>query len=310
MTTWAHGLATLAEHYDGFVLDQFGVLHDGQRPYPGVAEALRQLRARGKQVTVLSNSGKRAAHNAERLSRFGVTPDLYDSVLSSGEVTWQMLQARDRAPWSEFGNRVLLLNPADDAAMIDGLALQRVTDVAQADFMLLASLPDAMQPRDLAPLLEQALARRLTLVCANPDRQRLTPRGIEPSSGALAALYEDMGGAAVVWVGKPYPLIYQACQERLQALGAQRICAVGDSLEHDIKGGAGAGFDTCFIAGGLHGAAFEALDPGATSTPLERTDASADTHPLTREQLLADLLAAPESHGATAPTWALGTLRW
>lgn len=299
MTTWAHGLATLAEHYDGFVLDQFGVLHDGQRPYPGVAEALRQLRARGKHVTVLSNSGKRAAHNAERLARFGVTPDLYDSVLSSGEVTWQMLQARDRAPWSELGNRVLLLNPADDAAMIDGLALQRVADVAQADFMLLASLPDAMQPSDLTPLLEQALARRLTLVCANPDRQRLTPRGIEPSSGGLAALYEDMGGA-VVWVGKPYPLLYQACRERLQALGAQRICAVGDSLEHDIKGGAGAGFDTCFMAGGLHREVFAALPA---------LDACNAQQPA-REQLLTRLLAAPEAHGAPAPTWALDTLQW
>lgn len=309
MTVWLQGLATLAEHYDGFVLDQFGVLHDGQRPYPGVAEALRQLRATGKHVMVLSNSGKRAAHNAERLARFGVTPDLYDSVLSSGEVTWQMLQRRDRAPWSALGTRVLLLNPADDAPMIDGLTLHPVAGVAQADFMLIASLPDAMRPHDRHGLLAQAVARGLMLVCANPDRERLTPRGNEPSSGALAALYEALGGA-VVWVGKPYPLIYAACHERLQALGARRICAVGDSLEHDIQGGAGAGFDTCFIAGGLHGAAFEALDARATSTPRVRTAASADARPLTREQLLADLLASPESHGAPAPTWALDTLRW
>lgn len=307
MTAWAQGLATLAAHYDGFVLDQFGVLHDGQRPYPGVAEALRQLRTKGKHVMVLSNSGKRAAHNAERLARFGVTPDLYDSVLSSGEVSWQMLQQRDRAPWSALGTRVLLLNPVDDAPMIDGLTLQPVADVARADFMMLASLPDAMQPHDLLALLEQAAARGLTLVCANPDRERLTPRGNEPSSGALAASYETLGGA-VVWVGKPYPLIYAACLERLQALGARRICAVGDSLEHDIKGGAGAGVDTCFIAGGLHSAAFEALDAGDANTAS--TARATETWRIAHKQLLAHLLAAPESHGAPAPTWALDTLRW
>jgi HAD superfamily hydrolase (TIGR01459 family) len=291
MTRWAEGLAELAPHHNGFVLDQFGVLHDGQAPYPGVAEALRQLRAHGKRVLVLSNSGKRAAHNSARLARFGVTPELYDGVISSGEVCWQMLHRRDRAPWNTLGRRVLLVNPAEDAPMVEGLALEPVDTVARADFILLASLPDGMPPAALQPLLDGAAARGLALVCANPDRERLTPRGVEPSSGSVAARYEQMGGR-VVWVGKPHPLIYDACRERLAALGVTRICAVGDSLEHDVLGGSRAGFDTCFIAGGLHAGDFARAGPAGAAAELQR------------------LLAAPGAHGAPAPTWALHTLQW
>jgi len=288
-TRWASGLAELASCYDGFVIDQFGVLHDGHRPYAGAAEALYVLRTQGKRVIVLSNSGKRATHNAKRLATFGISADHVDGVLSSGELTWQMLQQRDRLPWSTLGTRVLLLNPDDDAAMIDGLPLIPVSTVVDADFLLLASFPEALPPPALKALLQAAAARSFPLICANPDRHRLTASGILPSCGALAADYEALGGP-VIWVGKPYPLIYDSCREWLGRLGATRICAIGDSLEHDVRGGAGAGFDTCFIAGGLHANDF------------------ARSHDKSGE--LTRLLHLPEASGTPAPTWALTTLNW
>ncbi|MCW5229835.1 TIGR01459 family HAD-type hydrolase [Verminephrobacter eiseniae] len=291
MTRWAAGLAELAPHFDGFVLDQFGVLHDGQAPYPGVADALRQLRAHAKRVLVLSNSGKRAAYNRQRLAGFGITPGLYDDLISSGELCRQMLARRDRAPWATLGRRVLLLDPGQDRPLIDALALDSVDSVEQADFILLASLADGMQPASLQALLDAAAARRLPLVCANPDRQRLTLHGIAPGSGSVAAHYEQMGGM-VVWVGKPYPLIYAACRERLAGLGAERICALGDSIEHDLLGGSRAGLATCFVAGGLHAQDFERAGAAHRAAELQR------------------LLALPAAHGAPAPAWALQRLQW
>ena len=286
-TRWAEGVGEFAECYDAFVVDQFGVLHDGVTPYPGAAQALRELRRRGQRVIVLSNSGKRAAVNAQRLARHDVTPDCYDLLLTSGELTWQLLDKRDRAPFDSFGSRVLLVHPDDDRSMIAGLPLQPAKGPADADFILLASLADDQTPERLRPLLEAAAARGLPLVCANPDVLRLTPHGLAPSSGSIAALYRSIGGL-VSWVGKPHALIYDACREACERWAARRICAVGDSLEHDVGGGAAAGFDTCFIAGGLHAQAFSA--------------ATADQ----RLPLLAQLCGA--SH--PAPTWALPTFRW
>ena len=120
MTRWLNNVASLAEAYDGFVVDQFGVLHDGHQAYPGAADALLALRRRGRRVIVLSNSGKRAEPNAARLAALGIPPQAYDELLSSGELSWLMLQRRDRRPWSTLGHRVLLINPANDAALRPG----------------------------------------------------------------------------------------------------------------------------------------------------------------------------------------------
>lgn len=289
MTRWIEGLAALGERYDGYLVDQFGVLHDGRRAYPGAADALRELKARGKRVVVLSNSGKRAAPNARRLAEFGVTPAHYDALVTSGELVWQMLQQRDRAPFSGLGRRVLLGQPEVDAALVEGLDLQVVGDPARADWVLLASVPEQRPAEGLWPLLDAARARGLPLVCANPDLMRLGARGVEPSCGWLAQRYAAAGGE-VCWLGKPHPLIYGVCRETLGRWGARRLLAVGDSLAHDIAGGAAAGYDTCFVAGGLQAADF------ATAPD--------------RAAVLYRLLAGEEAGGAPAPGWALPTLRW
>jgi len=298
MTRWIEGLAEIAagaEGYDGFVIDQFGVLHDGSTPYPGAAEALAELRQRGRRVIVLSNSGKRAAPNGKRLARFGVTPQHYDALITSGELTHQMLRQRDRAPFDRLGRRVLLGHPEDDAPLIEGLGLQPVEDAAEAHFVLLASLPEDRSAEALLPRLAAATARRLPLLCANPDVHRLTPRGVEPSTGWLAERHAA-AGAEVVWLGKPHALIYTVCREALGRMGSRHFLAIGDSLAHDIAGGLGAGYDTCFIGAGLHGQDFATCrSPAERYALLERLVAEAG----------AKAAAVPPT-----PQWAMHTLRW
>lgn len=288
MTRWLNRIDELADAYGGFVVDQFGVLHDGVRPAPGAADALLALRAAGRRVIVLSNSGKRAAANAERLAHLGVTPAHYDELITSGELLWSMLQRRDRAPLAQLGRRAWSSDPSGDRVTLQGTELELVGTPEQADFVLLAGLADVAGAADaLQAPLERALRRQLPLICANPDKQRLSRRGLEPGVGALAQRYEELGGQ-VVWLGKPHGLIYRACSEAFAAWGVERRLAVGDSLEHDVVGGKRAGYDTCLIAGGIH-----AAELGT------RTDAAQ------REARLHDLAGRLGEGGCALPDWVL-----
>ena len=244
------GFAPLIERYDGFLLDQWGVLHDGVTVYPGVLGTLRALAAAGKRVVLLSNSGKRAAANAERLTALGIDATLYLTVVTSGELAWRGLRDRS-APFAELGNRCLLISRGDDRGTIDGLAISE-TDADHADFVLLAGTDsNARASAEIEAALAVALARALPLVCCNPDFSSVEPgseQGRAP--GAFALDYRRAGGE--VWfIGKPWPEVYRAALAELD-LPADRVLAVGDSLDHDIKGAADAGIDAALTRGGVH----------------------------------------------------------
>lgn len=280
---WAEGLEALLDAHDGFIVDQFGVLHDGQTPAAGAAEALLRLRASGRRVIVLSNSGKRAQANQARLLRFGFDARHMDALLTSGELLHQLLAARRDAPFDRIGRRLWLADAAEDTATLAGLDIEPVDRLEQAGAIVLASLPDqAGAAEALRPALARGLRFGLPLLCANPDRLRLSRRGIELSAGTLAAEYEAAGGE-VVWIGKPHGLIFAACAAQLDRLGAHRPVMVGDSLEHDIAGGAAAGHATCLVTGGLLQHEFP---PEVWRRPDERT--------ARLQRLCADTAATPD----------------
>lgn len=246
----------IADEADAFLLDQFGTLHDGMVLYPGVAAALGRLRRAGKRVIILSNSGKRAAANAERLGRLGLAPDLYDAVLTSGEVAWRLLASGARPDLAGAG-RCLLLSRGADAAALEGLALRPVQDAAEADFiLLLGSEADRIGLEAYRARLAPAARRGIPCLCANPDKLMvLGSGGVAPAPGAIAALYAEMGGP-VTLIGKPGAAIYEAAFALLAPLlgGAVRrgrIWAVGDSLEHDILGAAAQGCRSLLLLTGL-----------------------------------------------------------
>src|SRR5438552_17938437 len=103
------GLSAVAGRYDGFILDLWGVLHDGVRPYPGAVDALRQLRRLGKRAIILSNGPRRAAALVRRTGEIGITPDLYDELHSSGEETWRLLRQRSDPAIAALGRRAFLI---------------------------------------------------------------------------------------------------------------------------------------------------------------------------------------------------------
>ena len=246
------GIGAVAERFAGFLLDQWGVLHDGERPLPGAREAVDALLARGARIVLLSNSGRRAATNRARLAALGFAPERLAGVVTSGEAAWRFLKERPGPPWSELGRRCLLLTIGGDLGPVEGLDLELVKTPEEADFLLVSGL-DGKPAEAWRPLAEAARARDLPMICSNPDKFAPSPTGFVESPGLLAALYEALGGR-VIRVGKPYPPIYAICLEALSGVPRQRILAVGDSLEHDVAGAHARGLATCLVTSGIHAA--------------------------------------------------------
>lgn len=253
-TTFIDGIRTLAARYDGFLIDQWGVIHDGVRPYPDALEALAHLRVGGGRIVLLSNSGSRARINLERLRAIGIDPALVDGVITSGEVAFEALTGRGDPDFAALGKTCVHWSRGGDRSVVEGTDLDVVGAAGDASFILLTGTDDDVRLEDFQPELDQARARDLPLVCANPDVRVVGPGGVGMAPGAIAAHYEGLGGR-VIWIGKPHAAVYAHARGMLPA---GQVLAVGDSLAHDILGGARQGHDTAFVMEGIHAEAFEA----------------------------------------------------
>jgi HAD superfamily hydrolase (TIGR01459 family) len=278
--TFCSGLADLASRYRGFIVDQWGVLHDGATPYQNALECLRELRAARKRVVLLSNSGERAAINRQRLAALGIRGDLYDAVVTSGEATWRALAERGDPIFAGLGRRCVLWARGGDRSLVEGQGLEAVADLGRADFLLLGGIEDDARLEQFTAALEQAVAGDLPMICANPDVVSVQPLGrLGIAPGAVARQYEELGGQ-VVYVGKPHRPVYQLCLETLAPLPPGEVLVIGDSVAHDIAGGAGMGLATALIMSGVHAPLFD-LEHGlsANAAALDRLEAEYGARP-------------------------------
>ncbi|MBV6632455.1 MAG: TIGR01459 family HAD-type hydrolase [Alphaproteobacteria bacterium] len=274
-----NGLASLIDRYDGFVIDQWGVLHDGQTPYPGALQALEHLQAAGKPFVILSNSGKRAVLNAERMARLGFPDWVGKQLLTSGELTWRALSNPAEALPAIAGRRLYLIIQPGENRLIRDTEWEQVDTVGDADAVLIAGLTAEATQEEYEPVLAQALERQLTVLCANPDFDALLGTKNNVGPGRLAAWYEQAGGK-VIRFGKPEPDAFTAAREMLGVDGPALM--IGDSLYHDIAGGSRAGLDTLFITGGIHASALNEPDPGAALQALYNKVGAVPTHRMQR----------------------------
>ena len=283
------GIGPFADRYQGFLLDQWGVIHDGRRALPEAVAALVELKRRNKRLVVLSNSGRRAALNRRRLADMGLNVALFDAVVTSGEAAWSLLKHRTQPGFRELGHRCVLFTIGGDRGVLDDLGIEVVEDPADADFLFNTGLE--IPPRtldDYRAVLERAGERCLPMLCSNPDRIAPSSGRLITAPGTVAALYEQMGGT-VLYVGKPHAPIYGACLDALDGLEPAEIVAVGDSVEHDVRGANGVEIDCCFVTGGIHAEEFPAE---ATATE--------------REARLADLCQRFDAR----PQWVVPRLVW
>lgn len=246
--------APLAERYDGFVLDLWGVIHDGVQPYPGAVATLEGLRRAGKRSVLLSNAPRRSGAAQAAMRAMGIADELYDGILTSGEAVH--LALRDRSdPWfAALGRRFVHIGPERDRNVFDTLDLDEVQAPEEAEFVL-STGPDDHKPgqtvEDFVPLLQRSRATNLPMICANPDLEVIRGGVRVICAGALAQKYAAMGGD-VRSLGKPDPAIYPTAFDMLGIADRRRILAVGDALRTDIAGATAAGIDGAWVIGGIH----------------------------------------------------------
>lgn len=247
MTRPIAGLREIADRYDGYIVDLWGVMHDGVKAFPEAVDCLQQLKSRGARIVMLSNAPRRSAVAATRSITVGVTPDLYDAIVTSGEDCWLSLE---QAP---PGKRALFIAASWDADYLDGLDIEGVDDPADADFVLALGVERATS--DLAPfesLLQAAQRRDLFMLCANPDLVVIHDGKLELCAGAVARRYEEIGGR-VRYHGKPHDNVYRRAFEALgPSIRKDRILAIGDSLRTDVAGARASGTASAFVSDGIH----------------------------------------------------------
>lgn len=247
------GFSSLAAQYDGFILDLWGVIHDGVNPLPGAIDTLTRLRALGKKSVLLSNAPRRAWAAQQLMRGMGIADDLYDGILTSGEAVWLTLRDRPDAWWHALGHRVFHLGPERDRNVMDDLGLTIVDTPAEASFVLNTGpddLRDPTTPAEFEDVLGACMDARLPMVCGNPDMEVIRGGQRIMCAGALAARYMELGGDCRL-LGKPDPAIYPAVLHML-GMEKERILAVGDALATDITGAARVGVDSCWVLGGIH----------------------------------------------------------
>lgn len=253
-TKFCQGISDISDSYAGFILDQWGVLHNGEKPYSGVIECLKELKARKKYIIILSNSGKRAEENKERLKQIGIGPSLYDQILTSGEMTWQGIKNQDEGFFKGLGRKVYVISRGGDRSIVNGLDVEVVNDVKEADFLIISGsdAPDKAI-EDYEPILKNAVRKRITALCANPDSLGVMGSMNIMGPGTIARRYQDFGGV-VHYIGKPHQPIFQRCIKIFQErdIYPGQTIMIGDSLTHDILGGSLVNIDTCLVRTGLH----------------------------------------------------------
>ena len=249
------GISALSSDYDDFILDLWGVVHDGVTPFPGALDCLRKLSEAGKGVVMLSNAPRRAKTVIERMEEMGIDRGLYGQVVSSGELAYRALKKRDD-PWhARLGRKCFHVGPARDNGILEGLDLEMVSTPEEAGFVLnTGPWRDEEKLEDYDRVLGLCAGRGLAMVCANPDLEVIRGGKRIICAGTLAAHYETLGGD-VYYHGKPHAPAYEACLALLGMGGesdGRRVLAVGDSLRTDIAGAEAAGLDSVLVTSGIH----------------------------------------------------------
>jgi HAD superfamily hydrolase (TIGR01459 family) len=239
----------LITQYDGFIIDLWGVVHDGSQLYDGAIKALAALHQLKKPVMFLSNAPRRSALAASRLTQLGVPDAHYRQVITSGEIAAQMLASGAL----DMGKKYYYLGPGKDENILHDLAnFTRVEKPNQADFILNTGYEiDFQSHDDVLPILTTLQGLRLPLICVNPDLEVVKQDGTHMlCAGTLAKAYSALGGK-VVYVGKPHRAVYDAAIKALQP--AQKLLAIGDNPLTDILGANRMGIDSLLVTSGVLG---------------------------------------------------------
>ena len=249
-------LGELVRDVDIVLSDIWGVIHDGLVSFPDACNALQTFRARGGTVVMITNAPRPADSVQRQLRKLHVADDTYDAIVSSGDLTRHFVTGHR-------GERVYKIGPERDTSLFRDLEIS-FAPLESADYIVCTGPFDdeTETPDDYHDMMQQALARKLTLICANPDI--VVERGdrLVYCAGAIAELYRSLGGE-VIFYGKPHRPIYDRAlgiAHELRRATTGRVLAIGDSVRTDLAGANAMGLDCLFLTRGIHADEFKGLD--------------------------------------------------
>ncbi len=238
-------LAALSRQFPVWLCDVWGVVHDGVTPIASAVAALQSHRAEGGKVVLITNAPRPSSSVVKHLNGMGVAKTAYDHIVSSGDVTRKLMAIHGTGGLYHLG-------PEIDVVLFKGLGVKRV-ELEQATAVLCTGFLDERveTAKDYLPLLTRMKALDLRMICANPDKLVRKGDFLVPCAGALAEVYEEMGGE-VLMAGKPFAPIYDAALELAGNPARTSVLAIGDGPETDIKGAAANDLSCLFITGGIN----------------------------------------------------------
>ncbi|EFL88554.1 HAD-superfamily subfamily IIA hydrolase [Ahrensia sp. R2A130] len=251
------GLSAIAKTHDALLCDVWGVLHNGVNVYVDAADALQRFRAQGGKVVMITNSPRPSPGVIAQFAELGVPDGVCDAVVTSGDVTRTLIEQAEGSVW--------LLGPERDEPLFDGLAVKRGDEAFCNTIVCTGLFHDEVEtPEDYRTRLTVLAARKVPMICANPDL--IVERGdrMIHCAGSLAKLYAELGGEVRI-AGKPHAPIYALARKTLaelpgDAVDPSRIIAVGDGMPTDVKGAVDNGVDLLYISAGIHSAEYGPAD--------------------------------------------------
>ena len=262
------GARRLSNRYPVWLCDVWGVVHNGVTASRDACHALAQHRQTGGTVILITNAPRPSQVITPQLDGLGVGPDSYDAIVSSGDVTRRLVEV-------EAGRNVFHLGPKKDLALLEGLPVSFAA-LDNAEVVLCSGLieDELESPEDYRDQLAEMAARGLPMICANPDRVVRKGERLLPCAGALAAIYEELGGS-VAMAGKPYPPIYDECLrlaglKRGARIARSQVLAIGDGLPTDVKGAGDYEVALLFIIDGIHEKEMDGESASALETMVRK----------------------------------------
>ncbi|ASY61862.1 HAD superfamily protein involved in N-acetyl-glucosamine catabolism [Sinorhizobium sojae CCBAU 05684] len=238
----------IASRYDVVLCDVWGVLHNGVQAFVSAGEALAEARAQGLTVILITNAPRPYPGVKVQLRGLGVPDEAYDRIVTSGDVTRALIAAAEK--------RVFFIGADRDLPLLEGLGTDIVSS-EEAETIVCAGFYDdeTETPEHYRTTLTALAKRKVPFICANPDLVVERGHRLIPCAGAIAKLYEELGGEARI-AGKPYKAIYRAALSEARAVRGPfdlvRVIAIGDGMPTDVKGAQDAGLDLLYISAGIH----------------------------------------------------------
>ena len=272
------GLRDIYHDYDTFILDQWGVMHDGENAYLKAIHCVDKFFYENKNMVIISNSSKRKKFSIPKLISLGFNSDYFYEVMTSGEMIWQSLFNENYVFTKNLGKNCFHIfdqsNKYENDFFIGLEKFKLVKNIQQANFILACTPFMNSKVMDYIPILDIAMQYKIPLICANPDFETVANNNNIFCVGTIAELYKNMGGQ-IFSLGKPSIDIYSESLKNIKKLKKSKVLAIGDSLHHDIRGAINYGIDSLLITStGIHNKIFNKKKPNwdNNTSPLVNMD--------------------------------------